>query len=259
MKISDVQDNSTILQNESGTYTRSSVRGTLSYDTRDSTFLTRRGTRVDFSPYIAGSVLGGSTKDFGLDLTGAHYWSLPADTILLVNGEAATVDTYDGGDKVPVFDRLYLGGPQNLRGFAFRKVGPLDYKGNPVGGRTMARFTTEFTYPIIARARGAFFYDIGFVNQDAFDFDPRDLHERSDFRFDPNKGDNDPKTPRPNPTGNDLKFTEFGGGLNQDFGIGVRLDLPIGPVRLDYGYPLESNTFNVRHSGKFNFNVGYQF
>ncbi len=257
--ISDVQSNSTILQNESGTSTRSSIRLGLSYDTRDSTFLTRKGTRVDFSPFITGSVLGGTTQVFGLDLTASHYWSLPKDTILLVNGEVATVDSYNGGDNVPVYDRLYLGGPQNLRGFAFRKVGPLDYKGNPVGGRTMARFTTEFTYPIISRARGAVFYDVGFVNQDDFDFDPKDLHERSDFRFDPNKVDNDPKTPRPNPNANDLKYTEFGGGLNQDIGIGVRLDLPIGPVRLDYGYPLESNMFNIRHSGKFNFNVGYQF
>ncbi len=257
--ISDVQSNSTILQNESGTYTRSSVRLGLSYDTRDSTFLTRRGTRIDFSPYITGSVLGGSTKDFGLDLTAAHYWSLPGDTILLVNGEAATVDTYDGGDRVPVFDRLYLGGPQNLRGFAFRKVGPLDYKGNPVGGRTLARFTTEFTYPIINRVRGAFFYDAGFVNQDPFDFNPRDLHSRGDFRFDPNRGDDDPKTPRPNPNANDLKYVEFGGGLNMDIGLGVRLDLPIGPIRLDYGYSLLNNDFNVRHSGVFNFNVGYQF
>ena len=259
VNISDVQTDSSILENEVGTSTRSAIRGTLTYDTRDSNFLTRRGSRVDFSPYIAGSVLGGSTKIYGVDLTAAHYWSLPKDTILLVNGEIATVDTYDGGDRVPIFDRLYLGGPSNLRGFAFRKVGPLDYKGNPVGGRSLARLTAEFTYPIIARVRGAFFYDAGFVNQDAFDFDPRDLHDRSDFRFDPNRTSTDPKVPRPNPTANDLKYTEFGGGLNQDFGIGVRLDLPIGPVRFDYGYPLESNSFNTRHSGKFNFNVGYQF
>ena len=259
--ISDVQTNSSILENEVGTITRSArtARGTLSYDTRDSNFLTRSGTRVDFSPFVAGSILGGTTKDFGFDLTASHYWSLPLDTILLVNGEAATVDTYDGGDRVPISDRLYLGGPSNLRGFAFRKVGPLDYKGNPVGGRTLARVTAEYTYPILARVRGAFFYDAGYVNQDAFDFGIHDLHERSDFRFDPNKTDTDPKTPRPNPTANDLKYVEFGGGLNMDIGLGVRLDLPIGPVRFDYGYPLESNDFNTRHSGKFNFNVGYQF
>ena len=259
VNIANVQSNSTILQQESGTRTKSGLRADYSFDSRDSTTLTRRGTRVDFSPYLAGGPLGGSTKDFGFDLTASQYFSLPRDTILLFNGEVATVDTFDGGDRVPVFDRLYLGGPSNLRGFAFRKVGPLDYKGNPVGGRSQARFTAEYTYPIIAKARGAFFYDAGFVNQDSFDFSPRDYHSRSDFRFDPNRLDTDPKTPRPNPTGNDLKYTEFGGGFSQDIGLGVRLDLPIGPIRLDYGYPLESNEFNTRHSGKFNFNVGYQF
>ena len=257
--IANVQTNSTILQQEQGTRTKSGLRADYSFDSRDSALLTRRGTRVDFSPYVAGGPLGGSTKDFGFDLTGSQYFSLPRDTILLLNGEVASVDTFDGGDRVPVYDRLYLGGPSNLRGFAFRKVGPLDYKGNPVGGRTLARFTTEYTFPIITKVRGAVFYDAGFVNQDSFDFEPRDYHSRSDFRFDPNRLDTDPKTPRPNPTGNDLKYTEFGGGFSQDIGLGLRLDLPIGPIRLDYGYPLESNEFNTRHSGKFNFNVGTQF
>ncbi len=259
VNISDVQDNSTILQQERGTRTRSGLRAGYSFDSRDSTFLTRRGARIDFSPYIAGGPLGGNTDIYGFDLTGSQYFSLPLDTILLFNGELATVDTYDGGDRVPVYDRLYLGGPASLRGFGFRKVGPLDYKGNPVGGRTLARITAEYTYPIIKRVRGAFFYDGGFVNQSSWDFVPRDLHSRNDYRFDPNRLDTDPKTPRPNPTGNDLKYTEFGGGFNMDVGVGVRLDLPIGPIRLDYGYPLLSNDLNERHSGKFNFNVGYQF
>lgn len=259
VNISDVQTNSTILQQEVGTRVRSGLRAGYSFDSRDGTFLTRRGTRIDFSPYIAGSFLGGSTEIYGFDLTGAQYFPLPGDTILLFNGEVATVDTYNGGDRVPVYDRLYLGGPNSLRGFGFRKVGPLDYKGNPVGGRTLVRFTAEYTYPIIKKVRGAFFYDGGFVNQDSWDFAARSYHNRSDYRFDPNRRDTDPKTPKPNPTGDDLKYTEFGGGFNMDVGIGLRLDLPIGPIRLDYGYPLLSNDFNERHSGKFNFNVGYQF
>ena len=114
---------------------------------------------------------------------------------------------------MPVYDRLYLGGASNLRGFGFRKVGPLDYKGNPVGGRTLVRYTAEYTYPVINRVRGAFFTDGGYVNQDDFDFEPRDYHERSDFRFDPNKIDNDPKTPRPNPTGNDSR-TRFSAAVS---------------------------------------------
>jgi outer membrane protein insertion porin family len=51
---------------------------------------------------------------------------------------------------------------------------------------------------------------------------------------------------------------DFGGSVNSDVGIGVRLDLPIGPVRLDYGIPVQSDSFNDS-SGKFQFNIGYQF
>jgi outer membrane protein insertion porin family len=222
-------------------------------------FLTRRGTRVDFSPYIAGSFLGGSTDIFGFDITASHYIPLPYDTILLFNGEVASVDTYADGDRVPVFDRLYAGGAQNLRGFGFRKVGPKDYKGNPVGGRTLVRATAEYTFPIIERARGALFYDLGYVNKDAFSFAPESYYDKSDFRTDPNRVDNDPRTPLPNPSGNDTKNFVFGGDLNMDIGVGVRLDLPIGPLRLDYGLPLLGDKFNKRTYGKFNFNVGYQF
>ncbi len=48
--ISDVNTSSTILDQETGTSTRSGLRADYSYDTRDSVFLTRRGTRIDFSP-----------------------------------------------------------------------------------------------------------------------------------------------------------------------------------------------------------------
>jgi outer membrane protein insertion porin family len=38
----------------------------------------------------------------------------------------------------------------------------------------------------------------------------------------------------------------------------VRLDLPIGPIRLDYGYPIQEDSFSSK-SGQFQFSVGYQF
>ena len=225
-------------------------------------FLTRRGTRVDFSPLHRGlGFLGGNTKDFGFDLTGSQYWST-CRWMGFCSSTARSVHRrrpMTAATACPCTTASTSAARAICAASAFRKVGPLDYKGNPVGGRTLARATAEYTYPIIARVRGAFFYDAGYVNQDAFDFGIHDLHERSDFRFDPNRTSSDPKVPRPNPTANDLKYVEFGGGLNMDIGLGVRLDLPIGPVRFDYGYPIESNDFNTRHSGKFNFNVGYQF
>ena len=45
--------------------------------------------------------------------------------------------------------------------------------------------------------------------------------------------------------------------LVSDFGIGLRLDLPIGPIRIDYAIPLQKDVYGGK--GKFNFNVGYQF
>src|SRR5437762_2280800 len=203
---------------QSGTFTESKVFSSLVLDTRDNPLLSRRGQRITFSPAIAGGFLGGDTQIYGLDLEGSQYFHLPKDTILLLNGEIATVSQWGSGSEVPIFERLYLGGSNNLRGFPFREVGPQE-NGEPIGGQSMARATLEWTFPIIEKARGAIFYDTGFVNTSEWSF-----------------------------------------GFNHmasDVGVGLRLDLPIGPLRLDYGYPVMRDGYNG--GGHFNFNVGYQF
>ena len=203
----------------------------LTYDTRDSAFLTRKGTRVDFSTYAAGGFMGGSVQIYGFDLEASQYFHLPFDTILLLNGELAVASTWGGQDIVPIYDRLYLGGANNLRGFKFRDVGPKDDNGNAIGGGTLARFTLEYTIPIIERIRAAVFYDGGFVNAGSWSFGPDKIQN--------SKG-------------------RSSGGFAQDIGVGVRLDLPIGPIRLDYGFPIEKDSFSSK-SGQFQFSVGYQF
>jgi outer membrane protein insertion porin family len=227
------------LINQEGAYNLES-RATLSltYDTRDSAFLTRKGTRIDFSTYVAGGPLGGSVQVYGFDLDAAQYFHLPYDTILLLNGEVGTVENWGGssstGGIVPIFDRLYLGGASNLRGFKFRDVGPKDDQGNALGGNTLTRWTIEYTIPIIERMRFAVFYDGGFINPGSWSFSPQKVHVPGNTQG------------------------KFSGGLNQDIGIGVRLDLPIGPLRLDYGFPVEEDSFSSK-SGQFQFSVGYQF
>src|SRR6266498_201927 len=210
---------SDFIKSQEGSTTESKIFGGVVYDSRDNPLLSRRGQRFTFSPYIAGGFLGGNTQIYGLDFEGSQYFHLPWDTILVINGEVATVSQWGNGNNVPIFERLFLGGSNNLRGFPFREVGPQDENGEPVGGKTMWRTTIEWTFPIIEKARGALFYDTGFVNSDQWSF-----------------------------------------GFNHiasDIGIGLRLDLPIGPLRLDYGFPLQRDGYNG--GGRFNFNVGYQF
>ena len=206
------------IRDEQGDKLKSQISFTVVNDTRDSGKLTRKGHKIEGGVHYAGGVLGGDIETYGFNLEGTQYFSLPWDTIFLVNAEVNVIDSWGNGN-VPIFDRLYLGGANTLRGFDYRDVGPKDELGNPIGGRTSAHLTAEYTFPIVEKVRGAFFYDTGFVSADAYD---------------------------------------FGGNVNSDFGFGVRLDLPIGPIRIDYGIPIQSDTFNDS-GGKFNFNVGYQF
>src|SRR5213082_510758 len=210
---------SDFIKSQEGSFTESKIFSGVVFDSRDNPLLSRHGQRFSFSPYVAGGFLGGNTQIYGLDFEGSQYFHLPWDTILLINGEAATVSQWGNGNNVPIFERLYLGGSNNLRGFPFREVGPQDENGEPLGGKSMWRTTIEWTFPIIEKARGAVFYDTGFVNSSEWSF-----------------------------------------GFNHiasDIGVGLRLDLPIGPLRLDYGYPIQRDGYNG--GGRFNFNVGYQF
>src|SRR5438046_3544994 len=112
----------------------SKVVHSLVFDRRDNPLLSRRGQRVTLSPYIAGGFLGGDVQIYGFDVEGSQYFRFRWDTILLLNVEVATVNTWGSGDQVPICARLYLGGSNNLRGFPFREVGPQVGQGQPMGG-----------------------------------------------------------------------------------------------------------------------------
>jgi outer membrane protein insertion porin family len=49
---------------------------------------------------------------------------------------------------------------------------------------------------------------------------------------------------------------ELNSEYNDNWGIGFRLNLPIGPIRLDYGIPITTDEFNDS-SGRFQFTAGY--
>ena len=209
------------IRSQQGSQTISEISPSFVYDTRDNPFISRKGHRVVFTPYIAGGFLGGDTQIYGWDLEGSQYFKLWHDTILVFNAEIAGVTTWGNHEsfQVPIYNRLFLGGGNDLRGFDFREVGPKDIQGVPIGGQSLARLTIEYTVPVMDKIRAAVFYDTGFDNFGAYNYGISHLAA--------------------------------------DVGFGLRLNLPVGPLRIDYGIPVIKD--NNSGSGHFNFNVGYQF
>ena len=211
-----------LLLPEDGDYIRSALALNYIYDSRDAVIETRSGEKFDIGFSVAGTALGGDVDTIGLTLQGQKYWNLAWDSILSLNGELAFVDATSG--TVPIFDRLFLGGGRTLRGFEFRDVGPRDpVTGEVIGGQSLGFLSAEYTVPVIDNVRAAVFYDMGFVNDGSWDPSPSDLYH--------------------------------------DFGVGVRLKLPISPVpiALDYAFPIDSPDPAADKGGQFNFYLNYQY
>lgn len=207
---------------EAGEFVRSAISVNYVYDSRDSNQLPRKGHKLDFGVTYAGGFLGGDVDVYIVSAEASKHWALWGDSILNVKGAFNVVDTHGGG-AVPIFDRQFLGGPQSLRGFENRDIGVRDAAtGEALGGNTSAYASVEYTFPLVERVRGAVFYDIGVVGADSWD---------------------------------------FGSGIYHDAGFGVRLNLPFGPLAIDYAIPLgtPSGDEAADEGGQFQFYLDYKF
>ncbi|MEI6891582.1 MAG: outer membrane protein assembly factor BamA [Pontiella sp.] len=233
-QVKDVEsDASLAIQEEEGKRLKSGFEYTWTFDSRDRFFNPTRGNKTTITPYVAGGALGGETDLYGVRIRSTQHFALIWDMVLNLRGEVESLEAFGEskdnagtyGDGVPIFDRLFLGGSYTLRGYEYREVGPTDpddSTGNdPVGGNSSASATVELTYPIWNKIRGAVFYDGGFVNEDSWDFSVKDYHD--------------------------------------DWGIGLRLDLPGFPLHLDYAWPITYDDEFLDGGGRFNFLIGHTF
>ena len=49
-----------------------------------------------------------------------------------------TIQEIQDSSFIPGFKRLYLGGSDTVRGYAFQELPPLDRNGNPIGGQSVS-------------------------------------------------------------------------------------------------------------------------
>ena len=213
-----------ILQ-EVGYNVLSRVGGSLAYDTRNSVQLPNKGQRTS----LDAEWVGWDRHFYKLELKSSWYFrGFAPGHVLELNGSTGVAETLESAD-VPFYERFYLGGLYSLRGFKFHSVAPREqtalggYFPEPVGGDTYWFGSVEYSIPIIEQEHGvgvrfAFFYDIGNVVAPSY------------------------------------KWTLD--NFSDNWGVGLRLNLPIGPIRLDYGIPIHHDRFNSS-SGQFQFGVGY--
>lgn len=223
----DPPDISAELARENGDWLVSKVGLRLDYDRRGPGRLPNRGHREELLLELGGGPFGGDTDFYKLRFETSWYFrglgqffpEFARGHVLELLGQAGVVDSYGDSDRTHIWDRFFLGGAYTLRGYKYRHVGPRDSLDEPMGGNTFWMASAEYSIPIIERVRIAAFYDIGVVNEDAYDFDVS--------------------------------------GVADDAGIGLRIDIPqMGPMRLDYAFPISYPDY-LGGKPRFQFSVGW--
>ena len=194
----------------------------VQYDTRDNKYSPTKGWLTGASLENAGGFIGGD-KNFVKGYTYVTYYrSLLKNIILELRGRTGVVSSYGDTEKVPIYERFFAGGATTIRGYSQRAVGPRGQGGYYLGGEGMVVGNAEVSFPIFKKLiKGAVFYDVGNVTEKY-----ADIFSDSSYK--------------------------------QAAGLGVRVKTPIGPVKLDYGYPLSDN-YEDKKEGQFWFSVSHGF
>lgn len=221
--ISNFENNvSAALLAEEGSNTISSAGFGVKRDARDSGINPTKGLLLNGGVDIAGGLLGFDKDFYRTTMGGSYYVPLKFKSVLEMRVRSGFVNAYGDSENVPIFERFFAGGARSIRGYDERGVGPQDSSTkDPVGGESMLVANVEYTIPLIDFLKLAAFFDAGNVWADIKDF------------------------------GTD----EFKSGT----GLGLRVKTPIGPINLDYGYPLSDEPGKDDKTGKFYFSVSRGF
>ena len=193
-------------------------------DARDQIFVPTRGYRaLVFGDLSEGGI--GDNQFYKVGVNYRHWFPMPwGKHVLSLRGRAETIDAYEG--DLPIYEKLFLGGPRTVRGVKYRDIGPkaFDAPGQsdhhvPIGGQTMILGSAEYTIPVFKAVRLAAFIDAGSLGEDAF------------------------------------------GGSMSDFsvsaGIGLRIDIPGFPIRFDIARPFKDDD-RYTDTEVFSFSVGFE-
>ena len=196
----DVAD---FVRQSAGSSTSSSVTPQLTRNTIDNPLNPTKGSKQVLSTEVAGA--GGNEKFYLVEAKNQWYQPLfdPGFGPFVFSWRT-TADYGDSldNDPFPLFRRFFPGGINSVRGYKARTLGPKDDRGNEFGGSKQLINNFETIFPLVNSAglRGVVFYDAGQA-------------------FDDNKS---------------ITLSE----LRTAYGAGIRWASPLGPIRLEFGFPI---------------------
>ncbi|MDQ6984516.1 MAG: BamA/TamA family outer membrane protein, partial [Ghiorsea sp.] len=213
------------LRSQEGTFTTGELTQSLSYDTRDRTIYTSKGSVQSISLGYAG--LTGDRKFYEVQLASRNYFSISDFWTLRALLGAGSIQGYGGVDS-PIYRRYSLGGVGSIRGydsFGISLIDPttLDVLGGEYKATTSLDLIFPLPYMAAAGFRGTFFVDAGTV------------------------------------WGNSGLVTESfdAAKIRASYGLGIEWASPVGPLTMAWGFPINRQTHdNVR---KFEFSLGRGF
>ncbi|MGA1875300.1 MAG: outer membrane protein assembly factor BamA [bacterium] len=203
----DIEDPNSVspdIRAAEGTSSTSSIRLSLVRDSRDDRIKPASGSLNRLSFQVAGGLLGGTNYFTKTIFDSGWHFPVWKKLVLSLHGRIGYAAGFRGRE-LPVFERFYAGGLDTVRGYDERSIGPIDVNGDPVGGDKLVVTNVELHFPIYDIIRGVLFWDAGNVFGE-------DEH-----------GENEKFFQRP---------------LRMGAGAGVRFFTPIGPLRLDLGFPI---------------------
>ena len=198
----------------------------LTRDTRNSILFPSEGSIVTLRKEFAGGLFGGDADYGRFELQGAKFLETfdPMEQVLSFSGKLGTLGRFNGEDSdVPFYEKFFLGGPYNLRGWDYRDAGPQE-EDEPKGGNSYSYISAEYTFKVADPLRFAFFYDGGFLRT-------------GDFKFAP---------------GDEMQ------GWHDNWGLGARIMVMGMPLRLDLGFPI-TDPSKTGGSPQFHFSGGTRF
>jgi outer membrane protein insertion porin family len=239
-----------------------SLRPTLTYDTRDNRLFPSSGIYLQLSSEIASKAFGSEFNYLRNRFTGRFYYPLGGATagkpgsgfVLKLNTELGIITSPDP-QGVPIFQRYFLGGILDIRGFYLRTIGPrlpltstLDPNSPPIpnganiGGNLEGYENLELEFPILDAVgiRGVVFLDAG----NAWNLENQFCKTTPAPQFD--------RTVQPC-----FSFPNSLGYLRTSSGFGFRWFSPLGPLRFEWGFPLSPLPYE--RTSDFEFTIGNFF